>query len=132
MLQAVDNLLRRTPATVLPGDKTSALLRPLHVALDDLAHRVYGSRVGGVGHGGSLEKTSRFPDPNLFPWEWPALEYLIQAMWGEDEIMYLPITGPNKGTLSVRTPESSLQSPAKPLAHSGKKSKAKRARKAMK
>jgi len=103
VLQAVDNLLRRTPNTVLPGDKMMAVLRPLHEAEDDLARRVYG-RTGSVGHGGSLEKTSRFPDQQLFPWEWPALELLIETI-DRDEPLYLPITGPNKGTLPARSPE---------------------------
>src|SRR5579863_317806 len=65
VLQAVENLLRRTPSTVLSGEKMMAVLLPLHKAEDDLALRVYG-RVGAVGHGGGLEKTSRYPDERLF------------------------------------------------------------------
>jgi hypothetical protein len=104
LLQAVDNLLRRTPTTVLPRQKMMKVLLPLQEAEDDLARRVYG-RLGGIGHGGGLEKTSRYPDKQLFPWEWPALELLIETI-DRDEPLYLPITGPNKGTLPARSPES--------------------------
>jgi hypothetical protein len=97
VLQAVEGLLRRTPKTVLPGRKIDALLRPLYEAEDDLALRVYG-RLSGIGHGGSLEKTARFPDRRLFPWEWPALQVLIDTI-DRDEPLYLPITGPNKGSV---------------------------------
>lgn len=96
VLQAVDNLLRRTPNTVLPRDKMMDVLLPLQRAEDDLGSRVYG-RLGGVGHGGGLGKTSRYPDASLFPWEWPALEILIETMDSE-EPLYLPMTGANKGT----------------------------------
>jgi len=108
VLQALDNLLRRTPNTVLSRDKMMAVLLPLQKAEDDLGLRVYG-RLSGIGHGGSLEKTSRYPDQRLFPWEWPALELLIDTI-DSDEPMYLPITGPSKGTLP-RSPEA-LERPA--------------------
>jgi hypothetical protein len=107
VLQALDNLLRRTPTDVLPGDKIDKLLRPLQQAEDDLGIRVYG-RLTGIGHGGPLDKTARFPDRNLFPWEWPALELLIETIDG-DEPLYLPITGPSKGSvehLRVRPSET--------------------------
>src|ERR1700693_5013179 len=67
VLQALDNLLRRTPNTVLSREKMMAVLIPLQKAEDDLGLRVYG-RLSGIGHGGSLEKTSRYPDQRLFPW----------------------------------------------------------------
>jgi hypothetical protein len=98
VLQALDNLLRRTPKEVLPGDKIDKLLRPLQEAEDDLGRRVYG-RLSGIGHGGPLDKTARFPDRNLFPWEWPALELLIETIDRDDGPLYLPITGPNKGSV---------------------------------
>jgi len=96
VLQAVDNLLRRTPETVLPRDKMMAVLLPLQKAENDLAARVYG-RLSGIGHGGGLARTSRYPDSRLFPWEWPALEMLINTI-DSDEPLYLPMTGANKGT----------------------------------
>jgi hypothetical protein len=97
VLQALDNLLRRTPKTVLPGPRIDALLRPLQAAEDELGLSVYG-RQGGIGHGGPLTVTARFPDRHLFPWEWPALELLIETI-DQDEPVYLPITGPNKGSV---------------------------------
>lgn len=111
VLQALDNLLRRTPDSVLPDEKNMAVLRPLQEAEDDLELRVYG-QVSGIGHGGSLEKTSRYPDKRLFPWEWPALELLIDTIDSE-EPMYLPITGPGKGTLP-RSPENTERAAARP------------------
>jgi hypothetical protein len=97
VLQAVDNLLRRTPDSILSGKKMMALLRPLQDAEDELGLRVYG-RLSGIGHGGPLDKTARFPDRNLFPWEWPALELLIETI-DREEPLYLPITGPSKGSV---------------------------------
>ena len=95
VLQAVDNLLRRAPETVLPRDKMMAVLLPLQKAMNDLASRVY-ERLGAVGHGGGLARTSRYPDARLFPWEWPALEMLINTI-DREEPLYLPMTGANKG-----------------------------------
>jgi hypothetical protein len=118
VLQAVDNLLRRTPETVLPRDKMTSVLLPLQKAEDDLASRVYG-RLSGIGHGGGLARTSRYPDATLFPWEWPALEMLIEAIDGE-EPLYLPMTGANKGTrprsrgkVETTPPELSRSSPSR-------------------
>jgi hypothetical protein len=79
-----------------------ALLGPLQEAEDDLALRVYG-RLSGIGHGGGLERTARYPDQRLFPWEWPALELLIETI-DTEEPLYLPITGPHAGT-PPRLPE---------------------------
>jgi hypothetical protein len=120
VLQAIDNLLRRTPETVLPS--VTNLLRPLQKAEDELASRVYG-RLSGIGHGGSLALTSRYPDARLFPWEWPALEMLIETIDGEDPL-YLPMTGANKGTrqrsrekretASPETPEGGARRPRTP------------------
>jgi hypothetical protein len=109
VLQAVDSLLRRTPNSVLARDKMMAVLGPRQKAEEDLALRVYG-RPGSVGHGGGLEKTSRQPDPQLFPWEWPALELLIDSI-DRKEPMYLPITGPNKGTLPRSAQQPAMARP---------------------
>jgi len=60
VLQAVDNLLRRTPGAVLPRDKMMAVLLPFQEAEDDWRRR-------DIGHGGGLEKTFRYPDAEVVP-----------------------------------------------------------------
>src|SRR5690242_8024444 len=47
LLQAVDDMLRRTPETVLPPDKMMGVLLPLQKAENDVALRVYG-RLSGI------------------------------------------------------------------------------------